>query len=228
MFCPCAKTVEELWAEYDTNGDGFFSLDEYTAMVCYEIECATTAATLFVESDVDEDGFIASYEFTYFYNHHCENKAKSIEDLFAEYDLNNDGRFSLEEFTQLYCNECGKEPEEPACIGEATAIFEQYDSNDDEKLPKTEFAIIYYLHCQECTKSIDELYGEYDKDHDYKLSLEEFQELYCAEIAEEDVDDGEDDHVDAETIFEQYDTDDSGKLDQSEWYAIYYNHCEDC
>jgi Ca2+-binding EF-hand superfamily protein len=73
--------------------------------------------------------------------------------------------------------------------------------------------------------SIDELYEAYDKDHDYKLSLEEFQELYCAEIAEESTDD---DTHDAETIFEQYDEDDSGKLDLSEFFAIYYVYCEDC
>jgi Ca2+-binding EF-hand superfamily protein len=39
--------VEELWAEYDTDKDGFFSLEEYTNMICSEIECMNTASEIF-------------------------------------------------------------------------------------------------------------------------------------------------------------------------------------
>ena len=115
-------------------------------MVCAEIECANAAYLLFNEYDGDDDELMSMYEFTDFYEYHCKNNEKSVEQLISEYDLDQDGKFNLDEFTELYCNECNKPDETPECFADALAIFEQYDSNTDAQLPKTEFAIVYYLH----------------------------------------------------------------------------------
>ena len=92
IFCPCSKTVAELWAEYDTDEDGFFSLEEYTYFICSEIECRyTTSPAIFEERDVDEDDLISKAEFAYISLLYCPDVEKTIEELYQEYDTDYDG-----------------------------------------------------------------------------------------------------------------------------------------
>ena len=94
----------------------------------------------------------------------------------ASYDDDKDGCLCLHEWKQLFCYLTGICPEEDEIHPDV--LFNEF-AGDDDRLSKTEFSIIYYLHCQECTQSQDELFDLYDEDHDYLLTLEEFSKLSC-------------------------------------------------
>ena len=69
------------------------------------------------------------------------------------------------------------------CPQEAKDKFEELDYDHDDKMNDIEFAIVYFAYLQDNELTADELIHKYDEDHDHKLSLEEFCELYEHEIA---------------------------------------------
>jgi Ca2+-binding EF-hand superfamily protein len=63
----------------------------------------------------------------------------------------------------------------------AKDVFAEF-AGEDNTLSQSEFAVIFYLYCQECTKTIDEMFETYDLDKNWQFTLEEFQTLFCEEL----------------------------------------------
>jgi Ca2+-binding EF-hand superfamily protein len=110
------------------------------------------------------------------------------------YDANQDYCIDLDEFAAIY-NEVVINGDTDTnnlnnCPQEAKDKFEQLDYDKDGKFDEIEFSIIYFHYLQDNELTKEELLTQYDADHDGKLSLEEFCELYLNEIVEGG-DDGE-------------------------------------
>ena len=107
--------------------------------------------------------------------------------------------------------------------------LEAFDSEQDNQLSPEEFEAVYNYYFGESGNEYhrDYLFTLYDVDHDHMLSLDEFKELYCNEIDGGIV--GEivvSECADwTEPLFNAYDGDQSGYLDQTEFALLYNTFC---
>ena len=87
-------------------------------------------------------------------------------------------------------------------------IFNEF-SGEDDKLSLAEFSIIYYLHAQGNTLTIEQMFNHYDRDSDELLCLEDLQCIFCEAIdGNEDCPVCEHDgDLDPITVFKAYDED---------------------
>ena len=123
------------------------------------------------------------------YYDYCENCAQDLDDYFITYDANTDTMLTLTEFKCWWCEivngnmngacpDCNPHSNEL----EPSTVFNEFAGNDG-KLDQSEFAIVYYLHCQHCTESMSEIFSQYDKDDDDLLALDpEFNCLWCETV----------------------------------------------
>jgi Ca2+-binding EF-hand superfamily protein len=151
-----------LFALYDADNDQILSLAEYSQFSCAVIytpteigDCSVWAGDLFDAYNADQDYLLSIDEFTTLHSAFGPG-SKTIYELMAEYDANEDGFFTLEEYTYMIC--CEIECRE----SEALAIFTERNIYEDNQISKDEFEYIYVIYCPDATKTIDELYTEYD------------------------------------------------------------------
>ena len=123
--------------------------------------------------DVDNSECIELLELQELYNHYIGNYGYGVGEFMVMYDLNNDACLNKEEFGELYADisqegndDDQNQVSEDDCSQEAIDIFENRDYNDDGKIDENEFAVTYYLLCQDCELTEEQLISAYDKDHD--------------------------------------------------------------
>jgi Ca2+-binding EF-hand superfamily protein len=106
-MCPdcakCTKTVDEVFAEMDTDKSGFISPKELIhhmmSQKCHEEKCEKEIAMmkLFEECDINKDGKLCKEEFAVFMAKmkemcpDCAKCTKTLDEVFAEMDSNKDG-----------------------------------------------------------------------------------------------------------------------------------------
>jgi Ca2+-binding EF-hand superfamily protein len=117
------------------------------------------------------DDYISEDEFTLIYYFYFQGSGKTLDELFAEHDHHNvDDFMDVYEFCHIYNNDLATVD----CATESAGVFADFDEDSNELLDEVEFSKVYLLFCQDCIKTLQELYAFYDDDHDGKLSLAEF------------------------------------------------------
>ena len=152
------------------------------------------------------------------------------------YDRDRDGLINLDEWKCLFCEILQGLDDCPVCPAEDNGIdvdpvevFNEY-KGDDNALTVSEFAVIYYLYCEDCTQGVDDYYLTYDLNQDAQITLSEFKCWFCEIVngnqsgncPDCNANSGE---VDPVTIFNEFAGND-GKLDQSEFAIVYYLHAQ--
>ena len=178
----------ELFAYYDKDDDDLLCLDDFKCLYCEAIggnsECPDCVedevldpVAIFNENDTDYNEQICADEFGVIYDLYCDNCGYTQEDLIAHFDQNQDGCLCHLEFKEMFCYIKG------VCSDEIKAkdVFDEF-AGEDNTLSQSEFAVIFYLHCQECEKTIDEMFEIYDLDKNWQFTLEEFETLFCEEL----------------------------------------------
>jgi Ca2+-binding EF-hand superfamily protein len=178
-------TITGLMMKYDEDDDHLISLEEFTELWCNEEHSeepnsngdAGEALDVFNEFDVDHNQQICGPELSIIYYLYCDNCGYSMIDLQVAYDENEDSCLCLPEFREMYCYLTGICPEGEELVAEE--IFNQFDLNKDGVLSPQEYAIVHYLHCQECSQSMVEAFNTYDENSDNTLVLGELKHLFC-------------------------------------------------
>lgn len=129
-----ASMWEDQFAQMDTNGDGFLSMDEALNVGASEEE--KESIRTFVESaDIDQDGMVSLDEYKSFADaheqHSFEEKLKVIETEFQSADQDQDGYVTVPEVEELVGDEVQKE--------DVQTFFNDADLDGDGKLSYDEY-----------------------------------------------------------------------------------------
>ncbi len=120
-------TVEEMWAQVDTNKDGTVELSELVALKPLKGDEAR-AKKLLEAWDANGDGKVTKEEFKQFVAKQEEARKKQ----FSKFDTNGDGALSVDELKGL--KQLGGDE------AKAKALLERLDDNKDGKVTVEEFA----------------------------------------------------------------------------------------
>ena len=225
----CEKTIDDMFMQYDLDQDYKFGPEEFIELYCNEIigkgdTEPPVPEELFEEYDTNHNELICVDELETIFNLYCYECGYTLEDLVAQYDETGDGCLCSLEFAEMMCYLTGVCPPE----GETRPvdIFTEFDGNNDGKLSNTEFSIIYYLYCMECEQSLEEAVAQYDVDHDYLLSLEEYSKFSCEILGICGCNhEGNTCAPIAFGIFQEYDEDEDDVLNTYEFAFIYNEYC---
>lgn len=127
-----ATVDEETLSEYDVDGDGVLSAEEYSAMMeakrLGQISSESGSTGGIASFDADSDGTISADEYEEMISELGISNALTADEFFAQYDVNGDGEISQDEMPA------------PGTVGApAEEVTGQYGEEEDEEIMFAEY-----------------------------------------------------------------------------------------
>jgi Ca2+-binding EF-hand superfamily protein len=173
-------SLEDLFAEIDSDDDGLLSLDELktgmAAMAPPPPPPQPSSDELMTALDADQDGSISVDELTSALGDDEDAETK-VADTFSQYDADGDGKISLDELTAGRPTDTAKAP--PPAPPSADDLLTALDADEDGALSLDELQAALGSDEDEETDT-STIFSQLDTDQDGKISLEELQAAHNA------------------------------------------------